>query len=83
MPHTSSPLAHSPQFRHGLLGETNDSYPCYMNFSILKPDGSSLANTTVCGNSSLNNQTLPTTGTYTVLVNPFANIGGATFTLSQ
>jgi hypothetical protein len=65
------------------VAETNDSYPCNgMNFSILKPDGTSLANKGTCGNASLNNQTLPTTGTYTVFVNPGANSGGATFTLS-
>src|SRR5436189_6023522 len=54
-----------------------------MNTTVPKLHRSSLPNTGTCGNASLNNQTLPTTGTYTVLVNPGANSGGATFTLTQ
>jgi YD repeat-containing protein len=68
------------------VGETTNTYPCNstaMTFSILKPDGTSLANNTTCINASFNNQTLPTTGTYTILVNSHANTGGATFTLTQ
>lgn len=41
------------------------------NVALLKPDGSQLANVFSCGNSSfMEAQTLPTTGTYTVFVDP-------------
>ena len=70
---------------------TNNSYPCggpplfygNLNVSILKPDGTTLvSDNALCGSDSLNNVNLPTTGTYTVLVNPGATTGGVTFTLT-
>jgi len=66
------------------LGITNITYPCWsMHASILKPDGTTLVTDYFCGSGSINNVSLPTTGTYTVLVNPLATTGGATLTLSQ
>jgi hypothetical protein len=45
-----------------------------LSTSILKPDGSSLGSTSICGSTgSFGPLTLPSTGTYTVLVDP----GGA------
>ncbi len=65
------------------LAETNDTYACNVfSFSILKPDGTTLDWTNTCGSASLSSETLPTTGTYTVFVNP-GSTGSATFTLSQ
>src|SRR5260370_21637873 len=68
------------------LAMTNSTYSgdC-PNVSIRNPNGSTLASTTICGgsSSSLSNETLPTTGTYTVLVNPGVATGGYTYTLTQ
>src|SRR5260370_1238142 len=68
------------------LAMTNSTYSgdC-PNVSIRNPNGTTLASTTICGgsSSSLSNETLPTTGTYTVLVNPGVATGGYTFTLTQ
>jgi YD repeat-containing protein len=67
------------------VSETNNTYACQaLHFSIVKPDGSTLASTLVCGSSgSLNGQTLPTTGMYTVYVNPSFYTGSGTFTLTS
>jgi YD repeat-containing protein len=64
---------------------TNNTYACFaMTFTILNPDGSSLASGSACGTTGwLNSKTLPTTGTYTVYVNPTSSTGAATFTLTQ
>jgi YD repeat-containing protein len=47
--------------------------------SIVKPDGSTLGSAGICNGSSgfLDSQTLPTTGTYTVLVNPQGTTTGS------
>src|SRR2546428_14106655 len=43
-----------------------------------------LTSSGLCANvGAFNNQTLPTTGTYTVVLNPYASTGGATLTLTQ
>src|SRR5438132_623917 len=54
-----------------------------MVLSIVKPDGTNLVSSGVSGNGSFNNKTLPTTGTYTVLVNSLSYTGGVTLTLTQ
>jgi hypothetical protein len=65
------------------VAATNVTISC-MNFSILNPDGSTLNSTGVCGsNGSVNNKTLPATGTYTILVNSGSVSGSATFSLTQ
>ena len=52
------------------------------NLTILKPDGSTLANQGFCGNGFMDIQTLPVDGTYTLVLNPSgANTGNATITL--
>jgi YD repeat-containing protein len=47
--------------------------------SIVKPDGSTLGSTGLCNTATgfLDSQTLPTTGTYTVLVNPQGTTAGS------
>ncbi|MBZ5509240.1 MAG: IPT/TIG domain-containing protein [Acidobacteriia bacterium] len=47
--------------------------------SVLKPDGSTLGSVGICNNSTgfLDSLTLPTTGTYTVLVNPQGTTTGS------
>jgi YD repeat-containing protein len=47
--------------------------------SILKPDGTTLGSAGICNGSTgfLDSQTLPTTGTYTVLVNPQGTTTGS------
>jgi YD repeat-containing protein len=47
--------------------------------SILKPDGTTLGSSGICNGTSgfLDSQTLPTTGTYTVLVNPQGTTTGS------
>jgi YD repeat-containing protein len=68
------------------VAATSVTYPCYsgVGWSIVKPDGTNLVSSGLCASSgSFNNQTLPTTGTYTVVLNPYATTGGGTFTLSQ
>lgn len=63
---------------------TKNSYPCEaMSFTLLKPDGKTLALAKhVCGNSALGRELLPATGTYTIRVDPDIASGGATFTVS-
>ena len=55
-----------------------------VTFSILNPDGSTLASTTLWGqgNVGLSLITLPTTGTYTIVVAPQDGTGSATVVLS-
>jgi hypothetical protein len=45
---------------------------CSWRLSLLKPDGSLLAKTTLCGGTAatISPKTLPVTGTYTVLIDP-------------
>ena len=64
---------------------TNANFPTSCaNLSIVNPDGSTLASTGVCGsNTSINNKTLPATGTYTILVNSNSSSGSATITLTS
>ena len=65
---------------------TNSTYTgcAGLNVSILKPDGTSLSSAGLCGASgTVGPSSLPTTGTYTVLVNPAgAATGSVTVTLS-
>jgi hypothetical protein len=54
---------------------SNSTFPggCYsLMLSILNPDGSTLASTSMCGqgNDALSAVTLPSTGTYTVAIAP-------------
>src|SRR5207245_5799947 len=68
------------------VAATSVTYPCYsaVSWSIVKPDGTNLTSSGLCANvGAFNNQTLPTTGTYTVVLNPYASTGGATLTLTQ
>ncbi len=57
----------------------------YVTVKLLKPDGTQLTSSTSSGASfNLATQTLPTTGTYTVLVDPYlGNIGSLTITLTN
>lgn len=58
----------------------------YLNVAINKPDGSQLvaSNFITSGGAFINTQTLPTTGAYSILVNPqTSNTGTATFTLND
>jgi large repetitive protein len=54
-------------------------------FSIVKPDGSTLVQSASCnGNVALTQRTLPTSGTYTIVVDPTgANTGSVTVTLTS
>ena len=65
---------------------TNSTYAgcAGVNVSILKPDGTTLSSTGLCGASgTVGPSSLPTTGTYTVLVNPAgAATGSVTATLT-
>ena len=67
---------------------TNSTFPgsCYsVVLSILKPDGTQLANTGLCGGATggLSLVSLPVTGTYTVVVDPQNGVtGSAVVTLS-
>jgi Big-like domain-containing protein len=56
---------------------------CSTKISILKPDGKTLVGATVGTNGGfIDTQTLPSTGTYTILVDPQSSAGGdATLTL--
>ena len=59
---------------------------CTVQLSILKPDGSTLGNSVLMGSGggSTGQRTLPSDGTYTVLINAQkAAIGSATVTVSQ
>ena len=57
------------------LGQSG--YNCFSSTTtIQKPDGSTLVST--CGGNFLDVQTLPTTGTYTLLVDPLGAITGST-----
>jgi len=54
----------------------------YLNVSIKKPDGSALVSSNFGGNGFIEPQTLPVSGTYTILVDPWdTSIGSATLTL--
>ena len=71
------------------LAITGDSYPRGdLGFTILNPDGTTLTsgsvyNGGVGGSGGVSNQTLPQTGTYTIVVNPGVGIGSATYNLTQ
>src|SRR5437762_202908 len=54
-----------------------------MALSIVKPDGTDMVSSGVCGNGSFNNQTLPTPGTYSVPTRRSSDLGGVTLTLTQ
>ena len=56
---------------------SGSSIPGTTYFSIIKPDGSSLTNPIGSGAGMLDAQTLPATGTYTVLVDPFGTGTGS------
>jgi lipid-binding SYLF domain-containing protein len=59
---------------------TNSTYTgCIaLNTSILKPDGTTLGSTGTCGSSAfIDSMTVPTTGTYTVLVDPGGTATGS------
>ena len=66
---------------------TNATFQGCYNFSllILKPDGSTLASVNACGASaSLTNKTLPSTGTYTIKLDPVGSTtGSATLRLTS
>jgi hypothetical protein len=66
---------------------TNVTWGGCLNFAlgIVNPDGSMLTNAGFCStNGSLTNQTLPTSGTYTVLLDPIGvNTGSATLTVTS
>ena len=58
----------------------------YLDVTIKKPDGSTLASTTFVssGGAFINTQTLPATGVYTIAVNPQdSNIGSVTVTVND
>jgi YD repeat-containing protein len=60
---------------------TGGSYN-WLNVSIKKPDGSALVSSTLAGNGFIDLQTLPVTGTYTILVDPWdMSTGNVTLTL--
>src|SRR5439155_404149 len=66
------------------LAATNNNYPCYdIDRSIVHPDGSNLATTGAGGNGTFNNQTLPTTGTYTLLLHTLSHFPYTTLFRSQ
>jgi uncharacterized protein YhfF len=69
------------------VNATNSTYAgCIaLTLNILKPDGTSLGSTGTCGTTDLlDSLTLPTTGTYTVLVDPGGTAtGSATVLLSS
>jgi uncharacterized protein YhfF len=53
------------------INSVSGTFTSCWNVAILKPDGSQLANVFSCGTSSfMEAQTLPATGTYTLLVDP-------------
>jgi uncharacterized protein YhfF len=59
---------------------TNSTYTgCIaLNTSILKPDGTTLGSTGICGSSGfIDSMTIPVTGTYTVFVNPGGTATGS------
>ena len=60
-------------------------YNNWVNVSIKKPDGSTLVlGTYGSGGGFIGTQTLPSTGTYTILVDPWhAAVGSATLTLNN
>jgi YD repeat-containing protein len=60
-------------------------YHNWVNISIKKPDGSTLVSGTYDGSGGfIGTQTLPTTGTYTILVDPWDTaIGSVTLTLNN
>jgi YD repeat-containing protein len=65
---------------------SNSTYPgCLaLGVSILKPDGSTLGSTGICGATGfIDSMTLPSTGTYTVLVDPAGqNTGSVTILIN-
>ncbi|MBS1801234.1 MAG: hypothetical protein JSS95_15585 [Acidobacteria bacterium] len=67
------------------LAFTNGSYNTCVRYTILNPDGSTLSNPLSCGSGNLStgNLTLPSTGTYSVLIDPGNGVGGATAMLTQ
>ena len=69
----------------GTNGLTAQILGCDINVSILKPDATVLAPATCMEQSGfIDTQTLPITGTYTILVDPGgAATGGVTLTLSN
>jgi YD repeat-containing protein len=74
----------------GTAGQTvsislsSSTYPFgTLNFSLKKPDGSTQASG-CCGGLSISSQTLATTGTYSILIDPQgASTGGVTVTLTS
>jgi hypothetical protein len=66
------------------LAEVSDASPCAaITFRIARPDRSLLAGKDVCGSGSMNNITLPATGTYAVNLNPGSSSGSITLTLTR
>jgi len=65
------------------LAQTNSTYGCWY-YSISNPDGSTLKGSTItCGSSNNSgNLTLPSTGTYSILIDPAEGTGGVTSTLT-
>jgi hypothetical protein len=65
---------------------TNSTYPgCLaLTASVLKPDGTTLGSASTCGSTDfVDSLTLPTTGTYTVFINPSGtSTGSATVLLN-
>jgi len=51
--------------------------PNWANVNLKKPDGTTLATTTVSSSGEINTQTLPVTGTYTVQVDPLNTSAGS------
>ncbi|WDH34138.1 Ig-like domain-containing protein [Pseudomonas chlororaphis] len=64
------------------LNLAGGTFPACYILGIYKPNGSVLANSTECSSGYVDSITLPTTGTYTILINPLSNAtGNVTFTL--
>ncbi|MBI3302591.1 MAG: IPT/TIG domain-containing protein [Deltaproteobacteria bacterium] len=60
----------------------NATFASCGSVKILKPDGTTLASGSGCTNSFIDVQTLPVTGTYTLLIDPYGtNTGQSTLTL--
>ncbi|WP_043418371.1 IPT/TIG domain-containing protein [Cupriavidus basilensis] len=68
--------------QHMSLSTSGNTIGCY-TLAILKPDSATLTSTGTCGTPTVDQPSLPTTGTYTIALDPWGNsIGSLTFTLS-